>query len=315
MVSLNLPWLQNKLPQHVLNNLELVRFCGTYGDPCVHPDLIAIIDWIKSVSPAKIVINTNGGMRNTGFWHQLAETLNDNDTVWFGIDGLEDTNHIHRRNVKWQRLINNVTSFIQAGGNAVWQYLPFEHNQHQVEQAQRLSEQLGFKDFHLKLTTRFINKAHEYTNETPIADKDRIGFLRLPNNQSLVHQGYELITTDTDTLSSTQIQCIAKRLEMIYIGADGYVFPCGFLADRLYGFEAESHTDYSKIQKLFVTAGGAHRANLNYTTFEDIVHGDWFKTIEQSWSNNDRLHRCAHQCGMHSQLHGNTYSQMRQTNI
>jgi len=315
MVSLNLPWLQHKLPQSVLSSLELVRFCGTYGDPGVHPDLIAIVDWFKSVSPAKIVINTNGGMRSTGFWQELAETLDSQDQVVFGIDGLEDTNHIYRRNVKWHRLMANVKSFNDAGGTSVWQYLPFEHNQHQVDIAETLSKKLGFSDFCVKKTTRFVNKQHEYVNETPIADSSRISFLRLPNKSDLVHNGYELITTDTETLQNTSIACIAQRLEMIYIGADGYVFPCGFLADRLYGFEAEQHRDYDQIQKLFEVAGGAHKANLNYTNLDDIVHGNWFKTIQQSWHNTERLHRCAHQCGVHSTLHGDTYSYMRNKSI
>jgi len=58
-VSLSAVWFQQKLPLDFLQNLEVVRFCGTYGDPCVNPDLINIVSWIRSVSPAKIFINTN----------------------------------------------------------------------------------------------------------------------------------------------------------------------------------------------------------------------------------------------------------------
>ena len=65
-----------------------------------------------------------------------------------------------------------------------------------------------------------------------MADATRISFLRLPSDKNLVHNGYNLIATDSYTLQTTSIDCIAQRLEMIYIGADGYVFPCGFLADR-----------------------------------------------------------------------------------
>jgi hypothetical protein len=41
----------------------------------------------------------------------------------------------------------NVKAFIDAGGNAVWEYLIFEHNEHQVEQARQMSKDLGFVIF------------------------------------------------------------------------------------------------------------------------------------------------------------------------
>jgi tetratricopeptide (TPR) repeat protein len=80
----------------------------------------------------------------------------EHDRVTFSIDGLADTNSIYRQNTNWDKIMQSVNSFIQAGGKAVWHYLIFEHNQHQVESARTLAEKLGFVEFVPKATSRFV---------------------------------------------------------------------------------------------------------------------------------------------------------------
>ena len=57
--------------------------------------------------------------------------------------------------------MTNVKSFIQAGGEAHWEFLVFKHNEHQVEEARNLAREMGFKEFYLKKRRRaflIINK-------------------------------------------------------------------------------------------------------------------------------------------------------------
>ncbi|MFB8793762.1 MAG: hypothetical protein U7126_05920 [Microcoleus sp.] len=82
----------------------------------------------------------------------------ENDRVIFSIDSLADTNSVYRNNTNWDRIMQSVNSFIQAGPKAVWHYLIFEHNQHQVELARALAEELGFVEFVPKATSRFVAK-------------------------------------------------------------------------------------------------------------------------------------------------------------
>ena len=72
------------------------------------------------------------------------------DYCVFSIDGLEDTNHLYRRNVKWEKVIENARSFITAGGKAHWDMLVFEHNKHQVDEAKSYANKLGFVWFRSK---------------------------------------------------------------------------------------------------------------------------------------------------------------------
>ena len=166
-----MPWnLFKQFLSPIIDYLDLVDICGNYGDPPLHPDLIRGCDWIisrqdentrlKNDRLRRCVINiaTNGGINETGWWKELAQTLNKKyDTsyaidqypgkVVFGFDGLEDTNHLYRRQVKWEKCMENSKAFIEAGGNAEWQFIIFDYNEHQVEEAKNIAFDMGFKNF------------------------------------------------------------------------------------------------------------------------------------------------------------------------
>ena len=69
---------------------------------------------------------------------------------------IRDTNHLYRQNVRWEKVERAMDAFIDSGGRARWDYLIFEHNEHQVEEARRLSEQKGFERFQTKKSARFV---------------------------------------------------------------------------------------------------------------------------------------------------------------
>ena len=48
-----------------------------------------------------IYIHTNGGVHNTDWWEKLAQIINHNGKIDFGIDGLEDTNHLYLKRRKF----------------------------------------------------------------------------------------------------------------------------------------------------------------------------------------------------------------------
>ena len=141
-------------PVEIIQKCEVILFCGVHGDPGMAKDLYEICEYIAKESPMTTVrMNTNGGMRKPEFWAKLgalfSSKLNDHWS-WsctFSIDGLEDTNHIYRRNVEWDKLMANVQAFINAGGRAEWDYLIFKHNEHQIDEAKKLSKKLGFYSF------------------------------------------------------------------------------------------------------------------------------------------------------------------------
>ena len=138
----NLKQVLDQLP-----NLSTIDFCGTYGDAIAAANIIEQIALAKLHSK-KIIVRTNGSLRNSEWWNSFAILLSDIDhEVWFCLDGLKDTHGIYRQGTEFDTIIKNATTFISAGGTAIWQFIPWKHNEHQIKDCIRMSQQLGFKRF------------------------------------------------------------------------------------------------------------------------------------------------------------------------
>jgi MoaA/NifB/PqqE/SkfB family radical SAM enzyme len=110
--------------------LRQVFFCGSYGDPIMHPDFLDILRDFRKKNPTLwLYFHTNGGAHDPDYWAKIAEIMAGHGQIDFGIDGLEDTLHLYRRNVKYQRVIENARAFIGAGGRAQWNFRVCRHNQ------------------------------------------------------------------------------------------------------------------------------------------------------------------------------------------
>ena len=298
LINWNLAQFKTVLDIDFVKQLELIYFCGTYGDPLMNADLPKMCEWLMQVNPAlKIGIHTNGGVGRTQTYEQLAKLV---DFIAFGIDGLSDTNHLYRKNTNWDSIIGNADTFIKSGGKAVWDFIVFRHNQHQVDQARELSLSLGFAEFNVKKTGRFFNKNHQLVNKIDVLDhKGNKEYELLPPDNEYLNTSYSAIkhTDLSEYVKNTKIECYWMKNYKLYIGADGNVFPCGFLHDRIYGIEAESNSDHVKILKMMDGAD----TNVFKKNLKDIVNGQWFDRIRKSWEN-DRLERCAIMCGSNINL-------------
>jgi len=305
IIDMSLDDFKAGMPTEIWKTLKHVKFCGTYGDPLMHNDPIKFIDYIKEQnSDIAITINTNGGIRSIKWWKELVNHLGPKDLVFFGIDGLEDTNHLHRIDVKFNKVIDNLTVFNKAGGRSIWQYIVFEHNDHQVEQARQLSRELGCLDFAAKSTGRFIDKTHTLVDKSPVMNVEHeiIRWIK-PTKGKYRNTGYDSIDplikqhgSWQNYLENASIDCFAIRDGFTYIAANGEVFLCGWLSDRMYGFEPEKHQDHQVMLDMMEELGGRDNINLFKTSLKEIVEETWFPRIEQSWATNE-IQRCANQCG------------------
>lgn len=192
----------------IIAGLEKIMFCGILGDPAASTDLLGMIKWAQKQNPNVVIgINSNGALRNEQWWTELGELTSKNiySYVVFSIDGLEDTNHIYRRNVQWNKLMDNVRSYITAGGVAQWDMLVFEHNKHQVEVAKQTAEYMGFRLFRSKVSSRF---AH------------------IPESKM---QPPNLIEPD---IEPDEFSCMAQDTSSVYLSAAGVWYPCCFTHDE-----------------------------------------------------------------------------------
>ena len=195
-----------------VKQLDKMYMCGNYGDPMIGKDTLEIFEYFRYNNPSmSLDMHTNGGARTTEWWKDLAYILyNDDSWVTFSFDGLEDTNHIYRKNVNWDIAMNSAKSFIEAGGNAVWSFLVFRHNEHQVEEARALSKKLGFKRFRAKKSARSSPENHPY--------------IQAPLNPEYLNRHLPYVNKiDPDT---TEIDCMVVPQKSIYVSARGLLFPC-----------------------------------------------------------------------------------------
>ena len=91
----------------------------------------------------------------------------------FAIDGLKDTNHIYRVKTDFDRIIDNAEAFIKAGGNAHWIMIIFDHNQHQIDEANELSKKVGFRSFQTKISSRGFNLSGKKTHNKISVPSDK----------------------------------------------------------------------------------------------------------------------------------------------
>lgn len=165
--NLSLEKIKELFDEKFIKQLKFMFMCGGFGDPASAPECIDIFEYFRKINPNIMLgMHTNGSLRNKEFWSRLGTILcHVGDYCEFGIDGLEDTNHLYRVNTNFEKIIENATNFIKAGGNANWTYLVFKHNEHQIERAKELSVKLGFNQFTEKVTRRF--NAEKFPNLLP----------------------------------------------------------------------------------------------------------------------------------------------------
>lgn len=195
------------LTRHLIGNLEKILFCGTLGDPASCIELLEIIDWVQSINSNIVIgVNTNGAIRNIDWWKQLAHKTNKSpySYVVFSIDGLEDTNHIYRKQVVWKKLIENAQAYINAGGVAQWDMLVFDHNKHQIDAAKSLAHDMGFRVFRTKVSNRFNS------HDTDLLPPDCI----MP------------------VVDKEPFECMAENTNSVYLSASGIWYPCCYIHDE-----------------------------------------------------------------------------------
>lgn len=168
-----------------VRQLKRIYMCGNYGDPAVAKDTLEAFAYFRQHNPNLFLsMHTNGSMKRPEWWAELAQIIGRKGYVVFGLDGLEDTNHLYRQGTVWTNIMRNVEAFIRAGGRARWDFIVFAHNEHQVEAAEELSKQMGFEKFQYKKSARFFSNTRAQTKDAHQAQnrKGLTTLLQAPTN-------------------------------------------------------------------------------------------------------------------------------------
>lgn len=279
-------------PKDFIRQLDHLFMCGNLGDPLLAKNTVEIFRYCREINEyMSLAMHTNGSGRNRKWWKSLVEIK---VKVVFGIDGLEDTHSLYRINTDWKKIIKNAKTFINAGGEAFWDMLVFAHNEHQVDDCEKMSKQLGFKEFSIKHTTRFNEDG-----ECKVLNDDH-------NIINILYPSYESKKMIIPKLAAIKemtptINCKAVAKNMLYVSTLGVVTPCCWL-DNSYMIDGhESVTDYLNKIKIW--------PNLNDTSLKDIFASGYFDLIALYWDG-PGLKECSTQCGLFDQSY-NTFNARR----
>lgn len=342
-------------------NLKCIEFNGTWGDAIMHPELDKFIEYTldikRQIMPHNednqlgVKLATNGAIRSPKWWENLARLMqefdqlsvdysngrkkaNDNRVV-FAIDGLDNVTHqMYRRGCELDRVLENAQAFIDAGGTAEWQWIEFKHNEHQIDDAVKLADKMGFKNIFSRgnraIKEHFIRpdatkprviKSVDKTFDSTVDKKSnksldkKLDKVKEVKNKTLEYStkaqqaGEAVRQKSLKTLENKyqgdiqefqnkeSIKCEWGNKGMINVEFNGMVHPCCHMnvyMNRLWRHQGISD-DYHKMQELYDKDWN----NLNKHTLQDILEHSYYKNdLEESWDNDKftRLQQCKDNC-------------------
>lgn len=320
---------------------QMIKFyaCGNYGDPIVARDCLDIYQYLRSANDAIILgMHTNGSARTPDWWAALGATMNKEgrDFCTFSIDGLADTNHLYRRRTDFDRIMANVQAFIGAGGIAHWDFIVFDYNEHQVEEARDLARRMGFENFNIKRTTRWF-KYEDGRGAYPV--KNRKGeieyWLRQPEQENwrdttlkalreslnkptfITAQEFELLDEglkahaitrpdgSTEMIHHNQIDIACRAVkgpmntvDEVFLSATGHLFPCCFLGGEPWRMLWNDPGD--NILRMIELNGGMDSISLHHHSMAEIIESPLYaEMIARTFAKGHgmRSRQCSTCCG------------------
>jgi MoaA/NifB/PqqE/SkfB family radical SAM enzyme len=204
--DLNYLLLDNFLNCVAGKNINHFLLCGDYGDPIYYPQLIEFLTHFRSSK--KFTIVTNGSRQSNEFWQKLSSILTEEDNIVFSIDGLEDTNHLYRKNSHWPSIMQGLDIMSAGPANIIWQTIVFRFNQSNINE---------IKDFAESKNAKF-----KYSTTHRFGDDSLVPTTSLVDVSQLYRGHYETQNIEIEPKCS-QIDVIPT------VGADGIYYPCDWL--------------------------------------------------------------------------------------
>lgn len=274
--ELNLEFFKrNFTPEFIRANVEKITFCGDDGDPIYAHDLIAVIEYIKSVKAVEIVIVTNGSHKKEYWWSELGSVLDDTDTIHFSIDGWDnESNNLYRVNSDFDSIVRGIVGIRRTSAcRLVWAAIAFKFNEQHIETMREMARSLTMDVFQLTRSTKFGRIYSNYGADDPLQPSDQYissshrferDITALTNKSEPIHAiNMQLYRSVTEVNNVKPLCEIGNK--GLYIDAQGRLFPCCWVANRY------SHN--SEWQQL------AEQFNLHNRTLEEAV-SDPFWTEE-----------------------------------
>tara|TARA_B110000261_G_scaffold162364_1_gene205798 strand:+ start:1131 stop:2075 length:945 start_codon:yes stop_codon:yes gene_type:complete len=254
--------IRKRFQKEMFPSIKIINFCGSVDEPCSHPQFFEIIkhfaDW-----DCHINIATNGSLRTVKWWTELASVLPRSHKVVWGIDGSDELSEEYREGSSFKKVQQNYRAFIAAGGRANWQFISFEHNEHQLETARQIAKDEGFIEFKTIISHR----------------KDSGG---------VKHKKVK-------AQESPCISCKYSNQKRIFVNHMGNVIPCCHLNSKMLEF-AVNPKPKDRFEEILVEEDYMNDINLANVSLDEAMNGKVWTEIQNSWTSDDRISKCVSTC-------------------
>jgi MoaA/NifB/PqqE/SkfB family radical SAM enzyme len=254
--------IRKRFQKEMFPSIKIINFCGSVDEPCSHPQFFEIIkhfaDW-----DCHINIATNGSLRTVKWWTELASILPRSHKVVWGIDGSDELSEEYREGSSFKKVQQNYRAFIAAGGRANWQFISFEHNEHQLETARQIAKDEGFIEFKTIISHR----------------KDSGG---------VKHKKVK-------AQESPCISCKYSNQKRIFVNHMGNVIPCCHLNSKMLEF-AVNPKPKDRFEEILVEEDYMNDINLANVSLDEAMNGKVWTEIQNSWTSDDRISKCVSTC-------------------
>lgn len=275
---ITLKQFQNAFTPNIING-KTIELSGVWGDPVKHPECLEILEYIVK-NNCKVYIDTNGGYQTAEWWSRLgkvANTYNNRLQIRWSIDGHKETNHIYRRNTKFDIIIRNMNSYLESANapkdHNIWSFILFEHNLHELEIARQHAKKVGLR-FQTRQSHRSPVKITNQKNS------------ELSNIEPVVHD----VVPGIQEVENFK-NCRLYHGKQIFVGSDYKVWPCCFIWDEV------SRNKKNILEKFKIFDQDWN--NLDKHSLNDIIQHEYYqKILKESWNQSHSMHldRCVSTC-------------------
>ncbi len=207
------------LDRRAFKNLDLDTFrrvliVGCLGDALYYPFINQFLLYAKTVNEnIEIIFGTNGTGRSKKWWSKLPTYLPEKHKVMFALDGTDnETLNNYRVGSNYDKVVQNMRTFIDSGGSAEWQFILFRHNEHQVEHARELAKEYG--------ATFALRSSYYYSDDYKLGLRPKNIKVTTQVEQSVRKVGGNIV-------------CRIEDSNEIFVDSFGRIMPCCLIAPRV----------------------------------------------------------------------------------
>jgi MoaA/NifB/PqqE/SkfB family radical SAM enzyme len=287
-------------PRKFLAQITNFYSCGNYGDPAFAKDCLEIYAYVRECNPTtRLAIHTNGGMRNIDWWKELAKY---NIEVVFAVDGFKGKHELYRKNTKFDKVIENLTAFVNAGGTARVDSLVFAHNENDVDDLEFYLLSLGVNRVNFVSTNRFYEmteyEVHDNSGniEYTIKPAQSIQFKKTPNKSlnNLVDADFR-----NKAIEESVIDPLCVKEQGIYVDPYGNIFPCCWIGGDYLEQPIEEKLPIHYLRNLSVENTKEMLKDIGVPNCQDKVLSTdniLFEKLSEYWTGKNKCMTCARQC-------------------